>query len=415
MTLTTRVLIGLVAGLAGGLLLAGAPPAITAAVLAVAEPVGAIFINAIRMTVIPLVAASLIVGVASAPDAGTIGRLGGRALVYFLVVLAAAGIVTALVAPPLLALLPLDARATAALRASAAATAGGTTEAVRHLPTTAQWLVELVPANPVEAAAKGAMLPLIVFAVAFGVALTRVAAEWRASVVSFFRGVSEAMLVLVRWILALAPVGVFALAIPLAARLGLAAAGALASYVAIVSGLSLLFIALLYVPAVTLGRVRLVDFARAAAPAQAVAFSSRSSLAALPAMIEEARDRLHARDDVTGFLLPLAAAVFRAGGAIGITGGVLFIARLYGVELGATQLASVVVTAVLTTFSVPGVPGGSILVMVPALVAANVPVAGIGLLLGIDTIPDMFRTTANVTGSMSAAVVVGGKREERER
>jgi Na+/H+-dicarboxylate symporter len=169
----------------------------------------------------------------------------------------------------------------------------------------------------------------------------------------------------------------------------------------------------LYPAAVIGGRISLLEFARATAPAQAVAFSARSSLAALPAMIEAARERLRAPEAITGFLLPLAASTFRAGSAIGCTVGVLFVARLYGVELGAAQLGAIVLGVVLTTFSVPGVPAGSIIVMVPILISAGVPAAATGLLIAIDTIPDMFRTTANVTGDMTVATILS--RDARSR
>jgi proton glutamate symport protein len=139
-----------------------------------------------------------------------------------------------------------------------------------------------------------------------------------------------------------------------------------------------------------------------------VAFSSRSSLAALPAMIESGRN-LGWSTEITGFLLPLAASVCRVGGAIAQVVGVLFLAKLYGVTIGATQLMTIVVTVVLTTFSIPGVPAGSILVIAPVLAAAGLPVEGIGLLIGVDTIPDMFRTTANMTGGFTVAAVLARK------
>jgi Na+/H+-dicarboxylate symporter len=315
--------------------------------------------------------------------------------------------VAVLAAPPLLASLPLDPAGPAGLRASAGTASALVGEHARTIPTLAQWIVDLVPANPVKAAADGALLPLIIFSILFGLACTRVEARWRESVVAFFGGVADASLVLVRWVLAITPLGVFALAAPLAARLGLSAAGALAGYVAIVSGLTIAFaIVVLYPMAAVVGGVPLGRFARAALPAQAVAFSSRSSLAALPAMIETARTRLGMDETVSSFFLPLAASTFRVGGAFGQIVGVLFIARLYGVPLDAAQLATIAVTVVLTTFSVPGVPAGSIVVMAPVLAAAGVPVEGIGILIGVDTVPDMFRTTGNVTADLAAATVL---------
>ena len=401
-SLTTRVLIGLFAGLALGAAVSAAhAPSLIHAAVAI-EPLGILFINAIRMTVMPLVIASLIVSVISAPDIRVVGKLGLRALFLFLTFALAAAVFAALVAPPLLRWLAVDA---GALRSPGASGS----EAAARLPSFAQWLTELAPANPFKAAADGAMLPLIIFSLAFGLAATRVTAERRQALQRFFEAVAEAMMVLVRWILVAAPIGVFALALPLAVRLGISAAGALAYYIVLVCALTVVFIAAVMYPLAALGGgISLGAFARAAAPPQAVAFSSRSSLAALPAMIESGRS-LGWSTEITGFLLPLAASVFRVGGAIAQVVGVLFLAKLYGVSIGATQLMTIVVTVVLTTFSIPGVPAGSILVIAPVLAAAGLPVEGIGLLIGVDPIPDMFRTTANTTGGFSVAAVLARK------
>jgi Na+/H+-dicarboxylate symporters len=410
MSLTVRVLIGLVVGLAAGIVISLVPSLM--GVVPFIEPIGTLFINAIRMTVVPLVFACLLVGVADAADARVIGRLGRRSLVVFAVTAFAAAVFAVLVAHPLLGFLSIDPAASASLREVAASSSATVEAGTKQVPSIAQWIVSLVPVNPVKAAADGAMLPLIVFAIAFGIAILKLPEKRREPLVSFFRSVFDAMLVLVRWVLELAPFGVFALALPLAARLGLSAAGAVAYYMALVALVCVLFVALFLFPAAAvLGRVPMRLFAKATTPALAVAFSSRSSLAALPVMIEESNSTLELPAEISTFFLPLATSVFRCGSAAMLTIGVLFVARLYGVELGVTQLASMVVTATLVSFSVPAIPSGSILVMVPVMMAAGVPVAGIGILLGIDTIPDMFRTTTNVIGSMSAATLVA--REER--
>lgn len=408
MSLTVRVLLGLVAGLGVGFAVNASPD--LRGIVRWIEPLGSIFINAIRMTVVPLVVASLIVGVAGAPDARAIGRVGWRALVLFVVLVLAGALFGALIGQPILARM-IDPGAAGAIAGSAGELAGTAREGAQRLPTFAQWLIDLVPSNPIRAAADGAMLPLIVFSLLFGVALLRMDTERRRPIIGFFEGVAEAMLVLVRWVLALAPIGVFALAVPLAARMGLAAAGALAGFVVLVSAMSVAFMALVLYPAAsTIGRVPLGTFARAIAPSQAVAFSSRSSLAALPAMIEAAETRLGFPPEISRFLLPLSASTFRAGSGVGLTVSVLFVARLYGVDLSVAQIATVIATVLLTSFSVPGIPNGSIIAMVPILVAAGIPVEGIGILLSIDTIPDMFRTTTNVTGHMTAAAILSRSR-----
>ena len=412
MSLTTRVLLALVAGMALGLVLSIEHVPQTAKIIAIVEPVGTLFINAIRMTVIPLVFSLLVAGVASAGDAGTIGRLGGRALVLFVILLTAGALTAAFVAPPILARVPIDPQAIATLRASTASSAGTIAEGAQRTPTFAQWLTDLVPSNPIRSAADGAMLPLIVFAVALGLAMLGIPLRRRVVLVDLFRSFADAMLVIVRWILRFAPIGVFALSLPLVAKLGLAAVGALASYVIIVSLSTVVFVLVVIYPLAAIGaHIPVGRFARAVLPAQAVAFTSRSSLAALPALIEGARSKLSMREEVASFLLPLASATFRIGASLGLTVGALFIARLYGIVLSPAGIATIVATSVLTSFSIPGVPAGSIIGMVPVLASVGLPLDGLGILLGVDTIPDSFRTTGNVTAQMAAAVVVARDRQ----
>ncbi|MGQ0640803.1 MAG: dicarboxylate/amino acid:cation symporter [Gemmatimonadaceae bacterium] len=413
MSLTTKVLIALVAGMVAGIAIATTDIAWLRASVRWIEPLGTIFINAIRMTVIPLVVGSLISGVAAAPDLTSIGRIGRRAIAFYVVTLFIAAGFAALVGPLAFSTMTIDPAAVAALRASTAEAAARASETARTVPNFAQWLVDLVPPNPIKSAADGAMLPLIAFTLAFAIALTRVEGTRRDTVARFFHGVADTALVLVQWVLKFAPIGVFALALALAAKLGVSAAGAVAGYMIIVSLLVTIFVLLFMYPiALVLGKQSLREFARAVFPVQAVAFSSRSSLAALPAMMESARTQLKLSEPVVAFLIPLSASLYRIGAAIGMTIGVVFVAKLYGVDMTTARLATIVVTVVITTFSVPGIPAGSIISMVPVLLAADLPVEGIGILLGADTIPDMFRTTANASSDMVAAVAIGGKESE---
>ncbi len=360
------------------------------------------FVNAVRMAVVPLVVASLIGGIVATADDRSLTRLGVRSLIVFAALAISAAVLATLIAAPVLARIDIDPTAAARLRDSAPAASSVQATA----PGLAQWFTDLVPANPVKAAADGAMLPLIIFTLGFGAALTKVAAERRTAVVGFFRGLADAMMVLVGWVIALAPVGVFALAAPLAARMGFSAAGALLSYILLAPLLTVVVLAALVYPAsVVLGGVPLGRLVRACAPAQALALSSRSTMATLPAMIDAART-LGVAERVTVFVVPLAASMFRVGSAVGQTVAVLFAARLFDVSLAPLQLAAILIVTVLTTFTVPGVPGGSIVVMVPILLAASVPAEAVGVLLGADVIPDMFRTMANATGGIAAAAIV---------
>jgi Na+/H+-dicarboxylate symporter len=330
--------------------------------------------------------------------------------VLFITLLVAAAGFSLAVGVPAIARMPIDPVAAQAMRE----TAGEALTTPGAVPGLAEWIVDLVPVNPIRAAADAAMLPLIIFSLLFGLAVNRVTDERREAVVRFFGGVADAMFVLVRWILAMAPLGVFALAMAMTARIGLSVAGALAYYMGLVIVLMLAFMALvLYPVAIVGGRMPLAQFARGSAAAQSVGFSSRSSLASLPAMIEGARSVFRSSEETLAFLLPLAAAVFKVGGAIVQVIGVLFIARLYDVPLAGSQLLTIAATVVVTTFSAASIPGGSIIAMVPVLVAAGVPVQGMGLLLGVDTLPDMFRTMTNITGGMTAAAVLGRTRDSR--
>jgi Na+/H+-dicarboxylate symporter len=407
MSLALKVLVALLAGLALGLGIASSGSPALAHLVPFIEPVGTLWVSAIRMTIIPLVVSSLIVGVGGAADPRSVGRIGVRALVLFVAILSVATLVALLAGPPILAMVHIDPAAAAGLRANAAQSAGAAMEGAKSIQSVREWVVDLVPANPVKAASDGAMLPLILFSLVFGAALSRVAADRRATFLRVVSGVQDASLVLVRAILVLAPLGVFALAVAVASKLGFAAAGALATYIVLVSSVTVAFVVLaVYPAAVIFGGVSLRTFARAALPAQAVAFSSRSSLAALPAMLEPVRERLGMPVAFSSFIFPLAVTLFRCGAAIGQVIGTLFVAKLYGVALGPPQLAAIAATTIVTTFSIPGIPGGSIIMIVPVLLAAGVPAEGVGLLLGVDTIPDMFRTTANVTGDVAAAVIL---------
>ena len=404
MSLGLRVLIGLVAGLLAGIAVSVSQNPSLFNLVSVIEPAGSLWVNALQMTVIPLVLSLLITAVTSTADVGVIGRIGAKAMLLFLTLLFAGATFAALVTPPLLAGLTIAPLTVASLRANAE---GGVIESAKQVPNLAQWVINLIPVNPIKAAADGAMLPLSVFALVFGFAITRISDELGQTLTRFFEGIAEAMLVIVRWVLLLAPVGVFALVLPVATRMGVGAVGALAYYVVLASALYIIVTLLLYAVAVLFGRAPLRQFVRASAPAQAIAFSTSSSLASLPAMVEGMEKRLGLPHQITGFVLPLAVSVFRMGGPIRMTVGALFIARLYGIELNAAQVATVAVTAVFMSLGSVGLPSGAgFFVIVPVFSAVGLPVEGVGILLAVDTIPDTFNTVNNVTADMAAATII---------
>jgi Na+/H+-dicarboxylate symporter len=399
MNVAFRVFVALAAGLIVGVVVAIlGRPALFAAV-SVVEPIGTLWVNGIRMTVIPLVVSLLIAGIGSGSPS-QVGRVGGRAAVWFVLLVAGCSVFTAVAAPSLMALAPIDSDAFVALSESTPPTGV-------ELPPFRDWIVGLLPSNPVAAAAHGAMLPLIVFSVIFALAVTRLGREHRATLVGFFTAVSRAMLVIVEWLLIVAPVGVFFLVLPLAARTGMDLVGAMGFFVLIACGLITIALIALYPVASWFGGVSMLQFARACAKPQAVGFSTRSSLASLPAMLEAAEKDLGLEPRVSGIVLPAATAIFKYASPVARITGTIFVARLFGVDLGAVEIAVIAIAIGALSFYSPGVPSGGLFVMTPVYIALGLPVEGIGLLIALDLIPDMFITTANVTADMTVAVVLG--------
>ncbi len=403
MSSTSRVLLALVAGLLAGAAIAALDSPEARSVAAVIEPIGTLWVRALQMVLIPLVLSLLVTGIVATVDTGATGRLGAAALGVFLALLAGTALVSALVATPLVARIPVDPETTALMRSTMDSSVVAT---VRQLPRFSDLLVSVVPANPIRAATDGAMLPLVTFAILFGLALARIGVERRDAVAHVFRAIADAMTVIVGWLIAVAPLGVFALAMTLVVRTGLGAVRALALYIALISGVIILVTLLLYGIAVSVGRQPLARFARALVPPQAIAFSARSSLAALPAMVESARTRLGFPASVTSFVLPLAVTTLRLSTPIMWSVAIPFLARLYGIAIAPEQFVLLLGTSILMSFSVPGLPSASIFLMGPFLTGLGIPIEAIGLLIAADSIPDLFKGVLNVTGHMTSAAVV---------
>jgi len=406
---STRVLVALGLGLAGGLAIAASGNAWLLRAADAIAPIGALWINAIRMTIIPLVISLLITGVAGAADLRAIGRIGGRTLLTFFFLLLGTAVVIMPLAVLVFAQLPGGGVGSKALPAEAVEAAGQLAQS-GEAPGFANWLTSLIPTNPVAAAANGAMLPLVLFTLMLALAIARSGGATRDTLLGFFRALSDAMLVLVRWVVAVAPIGVFALVLPLAARGGGAVAGGFGFYIVIYSVGCLLTTALLYPAVAIAARMPMRRFARAALPPQSVAFASSSSLASLPALIEAAEDELQLPERVSGFVLPLAVSTFKIAAPVSWTIGALFVGWFYGIPLHAPQLAIVAFAAIFLAAAAPGVPRGAFLMLTPLFLAIGLPAEGIGLLIALDAIPDLFATVLNVTGDLAAAAVVGRER-----
>lgn len=388
---------GLVLGLLGGILLGGS--ASLAPFMAAAKEAGRLWLSALQLTILPLVIGLVVTGISQTLAAAGGSRLARRAVLLFSGVLLAAGTASALMVPALLALAPIPQRAVAALSGGAVET--GT------VPGLGEILEAMVPTNIFAAAANGAMLPVVVFAALFALAMTRIGEAPRAQLRLFFEGLAAAMMVIVGWVLMLAPIGVFGLALALGADTGADAIGGLAHYILVVSAAGAVVMLGGYVLAVTAGGQRLGRFARELLPVHAMALSTQSSLACLPAMLACSR-RLGVRESTADFVLPLAVAIFRATSPAMNLAVAIYVAHLTGTPLSVWALAAGILVAFLVSLSSVSLPGTlSFVVSVgPIAMAMGVPIAPLALLVAVEMLPDLMRTLGNVTLDVAATTVV---------
>lgn len=404
-SLSVRVLVALALGLGGGAALAAwGDPGLAGAIEPV-EAIGGLWLNALRMTVVPLVFSLLVTGIASVADAAATGRLAARAIGLFSVLLVIAAVYSTLATQGLLVVWPVGAEGAQALRAGAGASGAVAAESAGF----SAWITSLAPSNPIKAAAEDAILPLVVFGVLVGFAATRLPDRLRLPLVTLFEAVAETMIIIVRWVLWAAPVGVFALALGVGLRAGLGAAGVLLQYVVVVSvitaGIALLPYALI---AARRGGASLPAFARAVAPVQVLAFSTQSSLACLPAMIERANDDLKIPPRITGLVLPLAVAVFRLTSPVANLAVAYFVAHVFGIEPSVPQMIAAGIVAFAISIGSVGLPGqiSFFVSMAPICLALGVPLDLLPILLAVEVIPDIFRTIGNVTGDLGVTALL---------
>nr|WP_281423073.1 cation:dicarboxylase symporter family transporter [Sphingomonas colocasiae] len=389
------LVLGFMAGTAIG---AGRTEAIAAARL-----VGGVWLDALRMTIVPLVFALVVTGVAdlATSEDHADRRIGRRLPLVLVAMLFMAGIVAALIVPPLLALFPLSPDVVAGLRANIP------TAAPPPAPTAAEAIAALMPINVVASAAAGAIVPIVVFALILGLALGRIDRPRAAATLAPFRGLADAMVVIVTWVLRAAPIGIFALALTIGATAGAGAALALGHYIMIQVAVALVLTAISYLLVRGFGGVPIWRFARAIAPAQAVAAGTQSSIATLPAMLASAA-RIGVAERDAAVILPLTVAVFKVTAPSGSLLFGLALAWMTGVEVSPLQLAVAIPIAVLSTLTILGMPGvvSFFAAATPTAMALGAPIELLPILLAVDTIPDMFRTTANVTADVAVTAIV---------
>jgi proton glutamate symport protein len=405
-SLSAQVLIALILGLGAGAAAQayGLPGGGTTADLI--GSIGQLWLNALRMTIIPLVFSLLVTGIASIADAARTGRLALKAMVLFGVLIVGATLYSVGASYGLLSLWPIDVEGAQRLLQSQPAPDASIGQAAPF----GEFVKTIAPSNPIRAAAEDAILGIVVFAVFFGFAVSRLTERLRQPLITFFEAVGEAMIIIVRWVLKAAPIGVFALAMGVGLTSGTSAAGVLVHYIAVIS-IACMGAGLIFYPLVMIfGKISLGRFARAAAPAQVVAFSTQSSLASLPVMVERAVDNLGVKRSTAGLVLPLAVAIFRITSPVANLGVAIYCAHLFGIQPSGGQIMAAMLTAALISIGTVGLPGqvSFFASIAPICIAMGVPLEMLPLLLAVEVIPDIFRTLGNVTADLAVTRMVQG-------
>ena len=410
MTLHRKIFLGLIGGLALGAISRLPWAAPLQRVLAACEPLGTAFIRLVTMVVVPLVVASLFVGVASLGDVRALGRVGGKTLSYFLATTVAGaiiGIVVAMVARVGEGLSSADREALAGQIGTSAAPA-----VPSATPTIAQILLNMIPQNPFASAAQGGgdLLPLIIAVCIFAAAATVIAAERRRAVVDFFDAVNAMAMVVIGWLMRLAPFAVFVLIAATVARSGWSLLDQLLTFALVVIVALALHVALVLLPALIVGaRLGIASFFRSVSDAILVAFSTASSNATLPVSMAAARDRLGIPSDIVSFVLPPGASLNKNGSAVYKAVTAVFIAHLYGVPVGGGMMATIVLMSTVAAFAGAGVPGSSLITTLIVLNAIGLgprAAAGIALVTAVDRPLDMCRSAVNTIGNLIGAAWV---------
>jgi Na+/H+-dicarboxylate symporter len=393
--LNKLIALGLFLGLAVGLGAAMTGNPILAAIARESAPLGKIFINAIKMIVIPLVVCVIFASVARLGDPKTLGKIGGMTLVFYWITLIPAIIIG-------MAVMAFGLRFAPKIDMPAVEAAP-----IPKLQSFTDFIVNLVPANPIAAAADGAILPLIVFTALLAAAAGTLAQERRERMITAAEDMSEALIKLVWWILYTAPIGIFGLIAPATAVLGWGLIQSLGIFIACVFIGLLLLIGFIFVPFLFfVGKISPSRFFKGTMGASSVAFSTTSTAAAIPVSLEEATKNLGLSETVADLLIPLGASMYRPGSALFQGAAIVFLAHIYDVPVAMGTAGAVVLATFLVSLTVAPVPSSGVVTMAPALDAIGVPVAGLAFMLGIDRIPDMMRSCVNVLGQISAAVLI---------
>ncbi len=392
MKLHTKILIGLILGILFGLILG--PKA------SLIKPVGDLFIRLIRMIIVPLVFSSLVVGAASIGDPKTLGRIGGKTILFYLVTTAFAVTIGLLLGNIIQPGIGLD------------MDVGEVAMEVAETPSLADTLVHMVPKNPVVALSDGNMLQIIVFALFIGITIALVG-EKADPVLKVFNSFAEIMYKMTEVIMKFAPYGILALIASVVGSYGLSVLLPLMKVIVAVYLGSLLHCLITYTGAIKLFTdLKVGEFFQGIRSAQIFAFSTCSSSGTLPVTTECARENLGVSDKISSFVLPLGATINMDGTALYQGVCVLFIAQVYGMDLSIAQQLTVVLTATLASIGTAGVPSAGLVMLTMILKSVGLPLEGVALIAGIDRVLDMARTTTNITGDSTANVVIASLEDE---
>jgi Na+/H+-dicarboxylate symporter len=396
--LNKLITIGLLLGLVVGLSAAMTNNPLLQAIARESAPLGKLFINAIKMVVIPLVVAVIFTSIARLGDPRKLGKIGGMTLAFYWVTLIPAIVIGMIVMTLGLRFAPrVDMPSVEAAP-------------IPKLQSVTDFIVSLIPPNPFAAAAEGALLPLIVFTALFAAAAGTLAAERRERMVQAAEDVSDTLIKLVWWILWLAPIGIFGLIAPATAKLGWGLVQSLGIFIICVAIGLVVLTCCLYLPLLFFVRkIGPRKFFKSTLGAATIAFSTTSTAAAIPVALEETTNNLGVSETVADLLIPLGASMYRPGSALFQGAAIVFLAYVYNVPIALGAAGAIIFATFLVSLTVAPVPSSSVVTMAPALDAIGVPVAGLALILGIDRIPDMMRSCVNIFGQITTAVLIGSK------
>ncbi len=365
------------------------------------QPLGSLWLNALQMTILPLVVSLLVLGITQTIATARGGALARQILILFVGFLFLGAVMASFVMPILLKLLPIPTYALESLQNSHAIIPP------QAMPGVSAFFTSLIPSNVLNSASNDAILPTIVFFALFSVAMTRLPELHNQILQRFFEAIASAMMIIVGWVLKVAPIGVFSLTLNVSAQNGSAAIGMLGHYILLISAVGGIVLLFAYILAIIVAKITFSQFFNRMLPVHAVALATQSSLASLPAMLSASR-KMGVQEVTAEFTLPLAVALFRATGPAMNLAVAIYVAHLSGVTLTPFSLGAGIVVATITTMGAPSLPGSISFIssVGPIALAMGAPIAPLAILVAVEILPDLMRTIGNVAMDVAVTAVV---------